>query len=40
MRAKTMEPVHPGEILVEEFLTPLSVSQSGSPKISACRPGV
>ena len=27
MRAKTMEPVHPGEILVEEFLTPLSVSQ-------------
>ena len=27
MRAKTMEPVHPGEILAEEFLKPLSVSQ-------------
>jgi addiction module HigA family antidote len=27
MAAKTMEPVHPGEILTEEFLKPLKVSQ-------------
>ena len=27
MTAKTMEPVHPGEILSEEFLKPLNVSQ-------------
>jgi antitoxin HigA-1 len=27
MAAKTMEPVHPGEILSEEFLKPLKVSQ-------------
>ncbi len=27
MAAKTMEPVHPGEILAEEFLKPLKVSQ-------------
>ena len=26
--AKKLEPVHPGEILLEEFLTPLSLSQS------------
>jgi antitoxin HigA-1 len=25
--AKTMEPIHPGEILSEEFLRPLNVSQ-------------
>jgi hypothetical protein len=25
--AKTMEPIHPGEILSEEFLNPLNVSQ-------------
>lgn len=25
--AKTMEPIHPGEILSEEFLKPLNVSQ-------------
>lgn len=27
MTAKTMEPIHPGEILSEEFLKPLNVSQ-------------
>ena len=27
MTAKTMEPIHPGEILAEEFLRPLSLSQ-------------
>jgi antitoxin HigA-1 len=27
MAAKTMKPVHPGEILSEEFLKPLNVSQ-------------
>ena len=27
MAAKIMEPVHPGEILAEEFLKPLKVSQ-------------
>ena len=27
MTGKTMEPVHPGEILSEEFLTPLKISQ-------------
>jgi len=27
MTTKTMEPVHPGEILSEEFLKPLGVSQ-------------
>jgi antitoxin HigA-1 len=27
MKAKTMEPIHPGEILSEEFLKPLSISQ-------------
>jgi addiction module HigA family antidote len=27
MTVKTMEPVHPGEILSEEFLKPLNVSQ-------------
>jgi addiction module HigA family antidote len=27
MTAKTMEPIHPGEILFEEFLKPLNISQ-------------
>ena len=27
MPAKTLEPVHPGEILLEEFLVPLELSQ-------------
>lgn len=27
MNAKTMEPIHPGEILSEEFLKPLHISQ-------------
>jgi antitoxin HigA-1 len=27
MTAKTMEPIHPGEVLSEEFLKPLNVSQ-------------
>ena len=27
MTAKTMEPIHPGEILFEEFLRPLDISQ-------------
>lgn len=27
MTAKTMEPIHPGEILFEEFLSPLNISQ-------------
>ena len=27
MAAKTIEPIHPGEILSEEFLKPLNVSQ-------------
>jgi len=27
MTVKTMEPVHPGEILWEEFLKPLNVTQ-------------
>jgi addiction module HigA family antidote len=27
MTAKTMQPIHPGEILSEEFLKPLNVSQ-------------
>ncbi len=27
MTAKTMEPIHPGEILSEEFLKPLNISQ-------------
>ena len=27
MAAKTMEPIHPGEILSEEFLAPLNISQ-------------
>jgi addiction module HigA family antidote len=28
MRKKMMEPVHPGEILLEEFLKPLKMSQN------------
>jgi addiction module HigA family antidote len=32
MADKTMEPVHPGEILAEEFLKPLNVSQYGLAK--------
>ena len=28
MTAKVMEPIHPGEILQEEFLTPLGVTQN------------
>lgn len=28
MNRKTLEPIHPGEILQEEFLTPMNVSQS------------
>ncbi|HOU21705.1 MAG TPA: HigA family addiction module antitoxin [Kiritimatiellia bacterium] len=27
MRTKKMPPVHPGEILMEEFLTPMGISQ-------------
>ncbi|MCX5815660.1 MAG: HigA family addiction module antitoxin [Proteobacteria bacterium] len=27
MTAKTMEPIHPGEVLSEEFLKPLNISQ-------------
>lgn len=27
MNTKTMEPIHPGEILSEEFLKPLNISQ-------------
>ena len=27
MKAKHMKPIHPGEILLEEFLTPLGISQ-------------
>ncbi len=27
MRRRKLDPVHPGEILLEEFLTPLSISQ-------------
>jgi addiction module HigA family antidote len=27
MTAKTMQPIHPGEILSEEFLKPLNISQ-------------
>ena len=27
MTGKTMEPIHPGEILAEEFLAPLKISQ-------------
>lgn len=27
MNAKTMEPIHPGEVLSEEFLKPLNISQ-------------
>jgi addiction module HigA family antidote len=27
MTAQTMEPIHPGEILFEEFLKPLNISQ-------------
>ncbi len=27
MPAKTLEPVHPGEVLLEEFLVPLELSQ-------------
>jgi addiction module HigA family antidote len=29
MANKKMEPVHPGEILLEEFLRPMKLSQSG-----------
>ncbi|PZC44662.1 MAG: Plasmid maintenance system antidote protein VapI, contains XRE-type HTH domain [Chloroflexi bacterium] len=28
MFVETLQPVHPGEVLLEEFLTPLGVSQS------------
>ena len=28
MRAKKMKPVHPGEILLEEFLKPMTLSQN------------
>ena len=38
--AKTMEPIHPGEILSEEFLKPLHVSQYKLAKdinVPACR---
>ena len=34
-----MPPVHPGEILLEEFLTPLGVSQYRLAKASMSRPG-
>ena len=27
--AKTLEPVHPGEVLLEEFLKPMELSQNG-----------
>jgi antitoxin HigA-1 len=27
MKTKKMEPIHPGEILMEEFLKPMSISQ-------------
>ena len=27
MRKKTLEPIHPGEILMEEFLKPMGISQ-------------
>jgi len=27
MAVKTMDPIHPGEILAEEFLAPLKISQ-------------
>lgn len=28
MKAKKIQPIHPGEILMEEFLTPLELSQN------------
>ena len=28
MKTKKIQPIHPGEILMEEFLTPLSLSQN------------
>ncbi len=32
MTGKTMKPIHPGEILAEEFLAPLKISQYGLAK--------
>jgi plasmid maintenance system antidote protein VapI len=29
MRTKKIPPIHPGEILLEDFLEPLGISQSG-----------
>ena len=37
MKAKKIAPVHPGEILMEEFLKPLGISQYRLAKISMCR---
>ena len=37
-RRKLLDPIHPGEILREEFLKPLGVSINGSPATSRFRP--
>lgn len=37
MATKKLAPVHPGEILLEEFLQPLEISQTGWRRISAYR---
>ena len=39
MRRKTMSPVHPGEILREEFLSPLGISQYRLAKETSVPPG-
>lgn len=34
---KKLPPVHPGEILREEFLLPMNLSPTRSPQPAACR---
>lgn len=38
MSEKVHEPIHPGEILLEEFLSPLGISQSALAKTSGLTP--
>ena len=38
MKSKALTKITPGEILREDFLKPLALSQIGWPKISVCPP--
>jgi hypothetical protein len=36
-KTKLLEPIHPGEILAEEFMKPLGTTINGYPAILMCR---